>query len=331
MKVNSTSLFSCTITPDRYHYAVSGGKGGIKRICCPADGVGITPVGAVAASSRILSLALNRGGMMEKMKNPGTGNRHRRADLGGGGRDPAAIGARERGAQALLLSKGPLARSGASPMAGADFTLDGKSLSGLGQPGDPNDGPEKVMNDIVTQGWYLNNQRLVEHDVKSAPACLKELIDWGIQIKASDQRMIFTSGTGIMDALLKRARASGVRMMENVALLDLVVEDGAVVGGLGLDIMTGRFHPLLCQKRRMATGGLHKAVLPVQGTRDLPARESPCAPSGCRHREDVYSSRSAATSFWPRRSGGEHRPLHALSHLRRKADQQRGSGYPGAL
>ena len=207
---------------------------------------------------------------MEKMKNPAREIATDVLIVGGGGAGfRAAIGARERGAQALLLSKGPLARSGASPMAGADFTLDGKSLSGLGQPGDPNDGPEKVMNDIVTQGWYLNNQRLVEHYVKSAPACLKELIDWGIQIKASDQRMIFTSGTGIMDALLKRARASGVRMMENVALLDLVVEDGAVVGGLGLDIMTGDFIRFSAKSVVMATGGWHKAFYPNTGMRDL--------------------------------------------------------------
>ena len=58
---------------------------------------------------------------------------------GGGAGFRAAIGAREKGARATLLSKGPLARCGASPMAGADFTLDGKSLSELGRPGAPDD------------------------------------------------------------------------------------------------------------------------------------------------------------------------------------------------
>jgi succinate dehydrogenase/fumarate reductase flavoprotein subunit len=188
---------------------------------------------------------------------------------GGGAGFRAAVGARERGAEALLLSKGPLARSGASPMAGADFTLDGRSLSTLGQAGDPNDSPQKVTNDIVTQGWHLNNQRLVDQYVSGAPQCLKELIDWGIQIKASDQRMIYTSGTGLMDVLLKRARAAGVKMMENVALIDLVCEDGRVVGGLGLDIMTGDFIRLAAKSVVMATGGWHKAFWPNTGMRDL--------------------------------------------------------------
>ena len=40
--------------------------------------------------------------------------------IGGGGAGfRAAIGAREKGARTLLISKGPLARCGATPMAGA--------------------------------------------------------------------------------------------------------------------------------------------------------------------------------------------------------------------
>jgi succinate dehydrogenase/fumarate reductase flavoprotein subunit len=188
---------------------------------------------------------------------------------GGGAGFRAAIGARERGAKALLLSKGPLARCGASPMAGADYTLDGNSMNRLGREGDPNDSMEKVFNDIVTQGWYLNNQKLVDQYVKTAPDLLKDLIDWGIEIKLSDQRMIFTSGTGIMDVLLRRARAVGVDLMENVALLDLVVRDGTVVGGLGLDIMTGDFIRFSAKSVVMATGGWHKAFWPNTGMRDL--------------------------------------------------------------
>jgi len=189
---------------------------------------------------------------------------------GGGAGFRAAIGAVERGVGVILLSKGPLARSGASPMAGADFTLDGRSMSEIeGLTGDPNDSPEKVYNDIVTQGWYLNNRRLVDQYITAAPGCLKELIEWGIDIKASDQRMIFTSGTKIMDVLLKRARAVGVTLIENVALLDLIVKDGRVVGGVALDVMTGDFLRIRARSVVMATGGWHKAFEPTTGMRDL--------------------------------------------------------------
>ena len=74
---------------------------------------------------------------------------------GGGAGFRAAIAAREAGAKVTLLSKGPLARCGATPMAGADFTLDGRSLHELGLPGAPTDTYEKFFNDIVTQGYYL--------------------------------------------------------------------------------------------------------------------------------------------------------------------------------
>jgi succinate dehydrogenase/fumarate reductase flavoprotein subunit len=188
---------------------------------------------------------------------------------GGGAGFRAAIGAREQGARAVLLSKGPLARCGASPMAGADFTLDGRSLSQLGFDGAPDDSEEKVFNDILTQGFFLNNQKLVEQYVRRAPDRLKELIDWGVQIILSEERAIFTSGLGLMNVLLKRARKAGVDLLEDVMLIDLVLRDDRVTGALALDIKSGEFIHLAAKAVVMATGGWHKAFWPNTGMRDL--------------------------------------------------------------
>jgi succinate dehydrogenase/fumarate reductase flavoprotein subunit len=188
---------------------------------------------------------------------------------GGGAGFRAAIGARASGARVMLLSKGPLARCGATPMAGADFTLDGKNLNALGHNGDPNDSYEQVFNDIVTQGFYLNNQKLVDQYIRTAPQCLEELIDWGIKITFSDERAIFTTGIGIMDALLKQARSLGVDLLEDTMLLDLVTDGGRVTGALGLDIKTGEFIRFRTKAVVMATGGWHKAFRPNTGMRDL--------------------------------------------------------------
>jgi succinate dehydrogenase/fumarate reductase flavoprotein subunit len=188
---------------------------------------------------------------------------------GGGAGFRAAIGAREKGSRAVLLSKGPLARCGASPMAGADFTLDGKSLSALGHAGAPDDSEDKVFNDILTQGFFLNNQRLVEQYVRQAPARLKELIDWGIKIVLSEERAIFTSGLGLMNVLLKRAHKVGVDLLEDVMLIDLVLQEGMVTGALALDIGKGEFIHLAAKSVVMATGGWHKAFWPNTGMRDL--------------------------------------------------------------
>ncbi len=188
---------------------------------------------------------------------------------GGGAGFRAAIGARETGAKTLMLSKGPFARCGATPMAGADFTLDGRSLKKLGFPGAPEDTEEKFFNDIVTQGYYLNNQKLVEQYIRKAPDRLKELLDWGIKVLFSEERAIFTSGLGLTDALLKQARAVGADLLEDTMLLDLVAHDGKIVGGLGLDIRTGEFIHIKAKAVVMATGGWHKAFWPNTGMRDL--------------------------------------------------------------
>jgi succinate dehydrogenase/fumarate reductase flavoprotein subunit len=188
---------------------------------------------------------------------------------GGGAGFRAAMGVREAGAKAVLLSKGPLARCGASPMAGADFTLDGKSLSQLGFPGAPNDTEEKFFNDIVTQGYFLNNQKLIEQYIRKAPDRLKELLDWGIKVIFSEERAIFTSGLGLMDALLRQARKMGVVLLEDTMLIDLLTHEGKIVGGLGFDIRTGQFIHFQAQAVIMATGGWHKAFWPNTGMRDL--------------------------------------------------------------
>jgi succinate dehydrogenase/fumarate reductase flavoprotein subunit len=190
--------------------------------------------------------------------------------IGGGGAGfRAAIGAREKGVNATLISKGPLGRCGATPMAGADFTLVGRDLKELGHDGDPNDSYEKVFNDILTQGFYLNNQKLIDQYIRTAPQCLKELIDWGIAIRSSEERAIFTSGISIMDALLKKARSAGVILLEDTMILDLLTQEGKVTGALGLDIKTGEFIQFKTKAVVIATGGWHKAFWPNTGMRDL--------------------------------------------------------------
>ncbi len=187
----------------------------------------------------------------------------------GGAGFRAAIAAREQGVDSILLSKGPLARCGASPMAGADFTLDGNSMNKLGRDGDPNDSKEKVFSDIVTQGYFLNNQKLVQQYVDEAPGQLKDLMDWGLEIKMSDQRMVFFSGLHLMDVLKKRAAEAGVVMMEDIMVIDLLKGPEGVSGAVALNVRTGEFLRFRAKSVVMATGGWHKGFWPNTGMRDL--------------------------------------------------------------
>lgn len=188
---------------------------------------------------------------------------------GGGAGFRAAVAAAAAGLRTLLVSKGPLGRCGASPMAGADFTLDGKSLRRLGFPGSDKDSPEAFFSDIVHQGFFLNNQRLLEQYVEKAPPRLEELLAWGLKITCSEERAVYTSGLWIMDVLLGKARDAGVECLENVAVLDLVLHEGRVAGAVALDVMTGEFVRIRARSAVLATGGWHKAFWPTTGMRDL--------------------------------------------------------------
>lgn len=187
----------------------------------------------------------------------------------GGAGFRAAIEARQRGARALLVSKGPLARSGATPLAGADLTADGRGLAEMGFPGEPRDSQETWFRDIVHQGFFLNNQRLAEIYVQEAAPRVKELVSWGLKVRSSDQRAVYTTGIHIVDTLLRRARAVGVETVEDVMVLDLVVKGGQVAGAVGLDLHTGAFVAFQAKAVVLATGGWHKAYAPTTGTMDL--------------------------------------------------------------
>ncbi len=187
----------------------------------------------------------------------------------GGAGFRAAIGAREKGARAILVSKGLLARSGASPMAGADLTCHGRGMRAAGFFGEPRDSEEKFFSDIVHHGFFLNDQRLAQLYVQDGPDRMLEMIQWGVKPTVTDERAINTTGTSIMDALRKRARSVGVAMVENVAILDLLQCGEEVTGALGLDLLTGQFVQYQSGATVIATGGWHKGYTPVTGSRDL--------------------------------------------------------------
>jgi succinate dehydrogenase/fumarate reductase flavoprotein subunit len=188
---------------------------------------------------------------------------------GGGAGFRAAIGVTEEGTDALLISKGPLTRSGATPMAGADLTCHGRGMRASGFFGEPRDSEDKFINDIVHQGCFLNDQKLTEQYVIEGPDRMREMIDWGIRVKFTDERAVFTPGTGIMDALNRQAKRSGVTFAEDVAILELLVKDGRVIGALGVDVKEGTFIVYDCKAVVLATGGWHRAFTPVTGSREL--------------------------------------------------------------
>ena len=63
----------------------------------------------------------------------------------------------------------------------------------FGLPGDPHDSEEAFFEDMIVEGDFTNDQRLVEIHVREAARRTKELVDWGARI----DRLTFSHrGTG---------------------------------------------------------------------------------------------------------------------------------------
>jgi succinate dehydrogenase/fumarate reductase flavoprotein subunit len=182
----------------------------------------------------------------------------------------AAIEAAEQGAEVTIVSKGKIAKCGTTIMAGADITLDGKSLNKLGFAGDPEDSEDKFFRDIVVQGFYINNQRLVRAYVSSAPARVKELLDWGLRVSSAGRREINTTGVEIMRVLAGQVRKFGnIQIVEDVMVTDLLTKNDKVLGAVGVNINTGEFMAFKSKAVVLATGGWHEAYLFNTGSAGL--------------------------------------------------------------
>jgi len=188
---------------------------------------------------------------------------------GGGAGFRAAIASRQAGARTLLVSKGPLARCGASPMAGADLTCHGLGMREAGFFGEPKDSEEKFLSDIIHQGCFLNDQGLAARFVQDGPRRLIETLDWGCRPYLCDERAIFTSGIGIVDAHYQEARRLGTSFLADTAILEILTTQGQVCGAVGLDIRSGDLIAFDCGAIILASGGWHKAYTPVTGSREL--------------------------------------------------------------
>jgi succinate dehydrogenase/fumarate reductase flavoprotein subunit len=177
----------------------------------------------------------------------------------------AAIEASDRGAQVALVTKGRLARSGATVTAAADMDVDGRSIGEiLGWGGSEDDSPEAYLKDMVVEGKYLNDQPLAQVLATEAPARLREMLAWGLRVYDVRQmpghsrpRNVYTSGGDVARTLRKQVRRRPVQLLEEVMITGLLLSGGRVCGAAGLDIRRGV--PLVIRAGAvvLATGGAH--------------------------------------------------------------------------
>lgn len=187
----------------------------------------------------------------------------------------AAIGAAGEGMRTLLVTKGKTDRSGCTLLAGsnvsADIGIDGKSMSELGiSDRNKGDSKEAWFQDIIHQGFYINNEKLVRLYVDTAVDRVAELMDWGIDVKGLEgSREISVYGKEILDTLYSRLRGyNNVDIMEDAMITDVVVEDGTVKGAIIFDIIEGEAKYIPARSVILASGGAHNLFYENDGPTD---------------------------------------------------------------
>jgi succinate dehydrogenase / fumarate reductase flavoprotein subunit len=180
---------------------------------------------------------------------------------GGGAGASAAIAARRARARVTLAVKGALGRSGNTIMASAAVGMDGESAFRLGEKkADPKFTKDVLFERIVKNAYYLSEQDLVRQYVEAASQRVHELIQFGRRAK---QRFMFlppgswfTSGKAIGLACRQGvSETPGIDLVEDVMICELLVNEGRVVGALGVDVYTGELIAFQAKAVVLCTGG----------------------------------------------------------------------------
>ncbi|MBI2303611.1 MAG: FAD-binding protein [Chloroflexi bacterium] len=183
----------------------------------------------------------------------------------GGAGCRAAISAATEGAKVILVAKGPVGRSGLTPM-----TMPGLAAS-LGTR-DSQDSPEQHFKDTMKGGYHLNHASVARTLAYGAPEQVRFLEELGVRFDRTEKGEIEqlplpghtyrrgcwlddNMGRILLNALTSEMARRGVRILEDIFVLDLLVEGGRVVGASAIDIRDGESLLLLGRGVVLASGG----------------------------------------------------------------------------
>jgi succinate dehydrogenase/fumarate reductase flavoprotein subunit len=189
----------------------------------------------------------------------------------------AAVEASRRDVRVALAVEGRVGRSGCTPLAGgprgADFMVDSASIStvlGLDNVGpeepDMRDSGGLFKEDVLEDGEYLNNQRMVDVYVSEAPKAMKRLIEMGLRVERVDfahgsrfPRGVIALHSDIAATMMRSVRESPVELLEDTKMTDLLVAQNRCAGGVGVRMASGDLVGVSFRAVVIATGGWQAA------------------------------------------------------------------------
>jgi fumarate reductase (CoM/CoB) subunit A len=185
--------------------------------------------------------------------------------IGGGGAGVrAAIEADIRDASTCLVSKGPIAHSGTTPMA--------DTIQAAFASGDVRDNPDVHFQDVIREGHDLGDQDLARALVDDVIERVRELDKYGVLFKKlEDGRFLQVrhpgqtyprnlclagAGVGLMRGLKHELqRHTKVRVVEDFIVSGLLNRSQEVIGAFGLNMRDGRFYAVKAKATVLACGG----------------------------------------------------------------------------
>lgn len=184
----------------------------------------------------------------------------------GGAALRAALAARERGADVLVVAKGVAGRCGVTPTALTGYQ------AAFGHA-DPADSPEVHFRDTMKNGQYLSDPGLARILAEESPASVLYLESLGVRFqKTPDGRFVQKQlddsqtyprsvrigdslGLPIMTVLARTAVKRGIRMLSDMMITRLLVNGNVAFGAVGLNLTTGALTLFRAGAVILATGG----------------------------------------------------------------------------
>ena len=174
----------------------------------------------------------------------------------------AAIAASDNGSNVILISKGPIGKSGITVVGFNGFSANLQT---------PEDDPETHFKEIVEGGKFLSDQNVVEPLVSDGLDRVLDCEKYGVEFLKEDSKfhqtaipgstvprilLIRSGGFGLAVALKKTAEHyTNINMFEDIIISRLLVEKNRAFGAIGLDIKRGVIKVFQCKALILAAGG----------------------------------------------------------------------------
>jgi succinate dehydrogenase / fumarate reductase flavoprotein subunit len=132
----------------------------------------------------------------------------------------------------------------------------------------PGNDADKFMDfQVRTSGFYLNDQELLSKYVNSSYKAIQEFDEWGAKLaKTPDGKMVITPAfwapewsttyidIDLMLPIRNKAHKMGVKFLNKIHAVDLLKKSNKIIGAVGFDIISGKFHIFNAKATVLANG-----------------------------------------------------------------------------